>query len=91
MYQDRDERLEDNQPPEPFLDSLDLNFPSQDAYSGELQHLFRSHHFNLTTGAGYFDIDADLDDTNSRIVYWYRNTVYEAVKMNDKTIRKNSL
>jgi tetratricopeptide (TPR) repeat protein len=63
MYQDRDERLKDNQPPEPFLDSLDLNFPSQDAYSGELQHLFRSQHFNLTTGAGYFDIDADLETT----------------------------
>ena len=35
----------------------------KDAFSGELQHLFRSRYFNLTSGVGYFDIRwrADVD------------------------------
>ena len=32
---------------------------NEEAYSGELQHLFRSQYINTVAGAGYFDIDFD--------------------------------
>ncbi|HWO41169.1 MAG TPA: tetratricopeptide repeat protein [Candidatus Eisenbacteria bacterium] len=39
---------------------LDAKLP-QSAISFELQHLYRSRRFNLTSGIGYFDIDDKLD------------------------------
>lgn len=39
---------------------LAANLP-RTAIGSELQHLFRSSHINLTTGLGYFNIDARLD------------------------------
>ena len=33
------------------------------AFSGELQHLFRSRYLNLQTGAGYFSFDRKDDTT----------------------------
>ena len=38
---------------------IDLKVP-ENAFSVELQHLFRSRYFNLTSGVGYFDIDGEL-------------------------------
>ena len=35
----------------------------QTAFSGELQHLFRSRYVNLTTGAGYADVNGRLDSS----------------------------
>jgi tetratricopeptide (TPR) repeat protein len=43
--------------------TLEFKFPAnQDATGGELQHLYRSNVFNLTTGAGYFKIDGEAKD-----------------------------
>jgi tetratricopeptide (TPR) repeat protein len=62
IYQHRDESLRDDLPPSPGLRFVDLKIP-QDAYSIELQHLFRSRYFNLTSGVGYFDINGKLRAT----------------------------
>ncbi|MCI0529667.1 MAG: hypothetical protein L0Y56_19675, partial [Nitrospira sp.] len=35
----------------------------QDAFGIELQHLFRSRHINLRSGAGYFDLDGEINVT----------------------------
>ena len=40
--------------------SLESTLP-QTAYSGELQHLFRSRYVNLTSGAGYAKVDGAID------------------------------
>ena len=32
----------------------------EEAYGAELQHLFRSKYFTLTSGAGYFDVDGEI-------------------------------
>ncbi len=56
MYQDalfRD-TLNELAPP---ANSIEVKNPAK-AVSTELQYLFRSQYFNLTTGAGYFDINA---------------------------------
>ncbi len=58
-FQDRDQRVRDESPPSPFLTFTDTKRP-QNAVSVELQHLFRSRYFNLTSGAGYFDISEKL-------------------------------
>jgi outer membrane receptor protein involved in Fe transport len=47
--------LTDNAPVAPILTFVDAKLP-QNAISVELQHLFRSRYFNLTSGLGYFDI-----------------------------------
>ncbi len=54
IYQDADVQLHDEQVP--GISFLDISTP-QDAYSIELQHLFRSRYFNLTSGAGYSNVD----------------------------------
>ena len=62
IYQDAELRLRDDQLPPPvyFLRrAKGLN----SAFGAELQHLFRSRYFNLTSGAGYFDIDGRIDTT----------------------------
>jgi outer membrane receptor protein involved in Fe transport len=49
---------------DPFSDLpgsfVDIRRP-ENAYSAELQHLFRSRYVNVTTGVGYFDIHGRLD------------------------------
>jgi tetratricopeptide (TPR) repeat protein len=61
IYSDADisVREEELAPPVTFLE----NKTPQTAYSGEIQHLFRSRYFNLTTGAGYVQVDGDQDVT----------------------------
>jgi hypothetical protein len=61
QYQDADDRIQDK--PDPFFD-VDIKF-EDDAYGGELQHLFRSKFVNVTSGVGYFDIDAKIRATIS--------------------------
>jgi tetratricopeptide (TPR) repeat protein len=56
IYQDADFSLTDE------LGSFDAKRP-EDAYSGELQHLFRSQYVNLVSGVGYFDINGKIDTT----------------------------
>jgi tetratricopeptide (TPR) repeat protein len=58
MYQHRDSGTQDR-PPGGFVTSVDDKFPDQKASSGEVQHLFRSKYVNITSGIGYFDIDAE--------------------------------
>ncbi len=61
IYQDSDGRIRINDIPVPgsFIDD---KFP-QTAFSGELQHLFRSRYLNLRTGAGYVGVDRKNDTT----------------------------
>jgi ferric-dicitrate binding protein FerR (iron transport regulator) len=33
---------------------------TEEGYAGEVQHIYRSRHFNLTSGIGYFDVDGSL-------------------------------
>jgi tetratricopeptide (TPR) repeat protein len=62
MYQDAEFTVRDDQVSDPVITLIDQR-SSQHAFSAELQHLFRSRYFNLTSGAGYFDIDGHLDTT----------------------------
>lgn len=55
-YQHRDASLHD-EPPVPFIRSIDLKSFGQEAFNGELQYLFRSQHTNLVGGAGYFNVN----------------------------------
>lgn len=60
-YQEEDFSLRDPQPKEgPPLFLIDLKRPDQ-AYGGELQHLYRNGRVNLTSGFGYFDINSHID------------------------------
>jgi len=74
-YQNADTSLTDREFPNPFfgapddpffplnqLDALGLfaDLP-EDAYSAEVQHLYRSPRLKLTSGAGYFHVDGTLD------------------------------
>jgi outer membrane receptor protein involved in Fe transport len=61
MYQHRDASLHDAVPP--VLTALDVGLNDQTALSGEMQHLFRSKYVSLTSGIGYFDINAKEDVT----------------------------
>jgi tetratricopeptide (TPR) repeat protein len=60
-YQKADVRLKDD---DPFSDLpgsfVDIRRP-ENAYSAELQHLFRSRYVNVVTGVGYFDIHGRID------------------------------
>jgi tetratricopeptide (TPR) repeat protein len=51
----------DDQFPQPGVLLVDFKIPHQRSAGGELQHLFRSQYFNLTSGVGYFDINAEQD------------------------------
>ena len=55
VYQDVDFDLQDS--PDSVFTSLKID-GNDDAYSYELQYLFRSRFINMVTGAGYFDIDS---------------------------------
>ncbi|MGZ8158299.1 MAG: TonB-dependent receptor domain-containing protein [Methylobacter sp.] len=61
MYQHRNTSAQDR--PDSFVSSIDEQFPDQQAFSGEVQHLFRSRFVNLTSGLGYFDINANRKQT----------------------------
>jgi tetratricopeptide (TPR) repeat protein len=43
--------------------SLESDTPDEDAYSAEVQQLFRSQSIDIVGGAGYFDIDSHTDVT----------------------------
>ena len=59
MYQNGDDRQRNY--PEFFLPLVGANL-FQDAFSGELQYLFRSKYINFVGGAGYFRVDQNLHD-----------------------------
>ncbi|NIM96522.1 MAG: TonB-dependent receptor [candidate division Zixibacteria bacterium] len=59
MYQFRDSRIRDE--PIPILD-IDIG-SDEDAYGGELQHLFRSEYINIVGGAGHFHVDDEAVTT----------------------------
>jgi tetratricopeptide (TPR) repeat protein len=61
IYQDAEGRQFDDQLGGD-LASIDLDTP-QTALGVELQHLFRSRWFNLTTGAGFFHVDGEFTST----------------------------
>ena len=61
IYQVEDVRQRDTRFPQPGVLLVDLNIPHQRAAGGEIQHLFRSQYFNLTSGVGYFDVNSGLD------------------------------
>jgi tetratricopeptide (TPR) repeat protein len=53
IYQQADDTLRDE------LNDLDF-IGSERSFGGELQYLFRSRFFNLTSGFGYFDLNGDI-------------------------------
>ena len=57
MYQDSEVDATDDQSPALPPGSLVSVTRPETSYSAELQHLLRSRYFNLTSGAGYFNID----------------------------------
>jgi tetratricopeptide (TPR) repeat protein len=59
MYQRRDDTLTDR--PTISFGTLSINqkFPDQKAFSGEVQHQFRSQYVNVVTGVGHFNIDQE--------------------------------
>src|SRR5262249_11429496 len=59
MYQDAKFSVRDDQVGAPVT-FISLRRP-ETAFSVELQHLFRSRSFNLTSGIGYFDINGRID------------------------------
>jgi len=61
IYNDKDARVRNNDFPERGS-FADFKVP-ENAFSVELQHLFRSRYLNLQTGAGYFGFDRKDDVT----------------------------
>jgi len=59
IYQHRDSSQTDS--PGPILVGLKDRFPDQNAFSGELQHLFRTRPVSITSGFGYFSVNATHD------------------------------
>ena len=76
LYQKRKSTLTDIDPPYPGLSFFEAD-GKYDSYSSELQHLFRSQYVNLTTGAGYFDIDGK-DVTVTQVTFVTRVTPLDA-------------
>src|SRR5262249_45913408 len=54
IHQDLEDTLRDK-PFDPVVKGIEIK-GNQHANGGELQHLFRSRYFNITSGFGYFDI-----------------------------------
>jgi tetratricopeptide (TPR) repeat protein len=73
MYQDAEPRIRIYG----FLDALNIKSKAdQDSFSGELQHLFRTGHFNIVTGAGHFYIkQKDTDYTELFSPFFDSSTV----------------
>ncbi|MGH9199416.1 MAG: TonB-dependent receptor domain-containing protein, partial [Acidimicrobiia bacterium] len=61
IYKDEDDRFRTDDFPEPGS-FTDIKVP-ENAFSVEIQHLFRSRYLNLQTGAGYVGVDAQFDIT----------------------------
>ena len=62
-YQEADFGLKDTRPPFwPTAILLEQDRP-EDAWSGELQGLFRSRYVDIVGGVGYFEIDGRFDET----------------------------
>ncbi len=62
-YQNKDTGLVDilDIPPPPFpLQDVFTIKGDESGYNGELQYLYRSQRYNLTTGIGYFNIDGEF-------------------------------
>ena len=62
IYQHRDSTDSDSDP-DFGLDLFEMDFPNQDAFSTELQHLFRSRWVDTVAGVGFFHVDAQEKDT----------------------------
>ena len=60
-YQVTEPKQRDDQFPQPGVRLVEFEIPHQRSAGGELQHLFRSRYFNLTSGGGYFDVNAEQD------------------------------
>jgi opacity protein-like surface antigen len=67
FYQDFYEPALYGFPPPPIQDFSD-NDRDDNAYSGELSYLFRSHYVDVVSGAGYFYIDQEMTFTDH--VFW---------------------
>jgi Tfp pilus assembly protein PilF/opacity protein-like surface antigen len=69
QYQDANGKLrEDFNISDPFVGNFDIKVDLEtddNAYGGELQHLFRSQYANSTSGVGYFEKDTETTDTTS--------------------------
>ncbi len=52
-------------PPPPLIEDAFRNTVDEKAYTGELQHIFRSNSIKTVAGAGYFKIDQDLTITEN--------------------------
>lgn len=67
IYQDANFQIRDNKVPQnPVFTFTNLKRP-ESSFSGEIQHLFRSRYFNLTSGAGYAKSDGKVDITAGTI------------------------
>jgi tetratricopeptide (TPR) repeat protein len=62
-YQDAHSRLSDDEPPKPGLLFLEQKQPEK-AFGTEIQHLFLSRYFHLTSGLGYFHLDGNVQSTS---------------------------
>jgi tetratricopeptide (TPR) repeat protein len=63
IFQHSNVSLNDDQFPQFPISSLDLKIRNERAFGTEIQHLFRSPYFNLTSGIGYFDVDGNIKAT----------------------------
>ncbi len=66
IYQHRDSTQTDS--PNEMLVGLSDQFPNQNAFSGELQHLFKSNPVSVTSGFGYFAINTTHKVTQQLVV-----------------------
>jgi hypothetical protein len=68
IYQDANFSVRENEiPRNPFATFSDAKRP-ESSFSAELQHLFRSQYFNLTSGVGYAKSDGEVDITAGTIL-----------------------
>jgi tetratricopeptide (TPR) repeat protein len=62
-FQHSNVRVTDDQFPLFPISSLDSKIRNERAFGSEVQHIFRSAYFNLTSGVGYFDVDGNIRTT----------------------------
>jgi tetratricopeptide (TPR) repeat protein len=62
-FQHSNVSVADNQFPRFPISSLDSKLRNERAFGTEIQHLFRSRYFNLSSGMGYFDVDGTIKQT----------------------------
>ena len=63
-FQHSNVSVNDNRFPRFPISSFDLKIRNERAFGTEVQHLFRSPYFNLTSGIGYFDVDGTIKQTS---------------------------